>query len=423
MRIRSLCLLAFAFWLMACGTAAPTPLPVENQTRPPLPTAAPLPTIYPTYTPFQPQLVPPVTVAAPTAAPTGTPIDFSRPIITLRYAIPALGLERTLQGTLDSTIQLVDLAAGTSIALPNQRRALLELQSVLPSLQLDELPQNCGRCVGFSYELAATGQSGAGWLKDVVLMASVEQFFAINLGPHFPPGTVLGLHRTASPYTVAHTLAITAEGELWHWEATDAEVGDPTTADPALLQLAAELPVGRLESSYSAPCANVPRETLLIGGQTPTSVVINCPALSLPLPLVEVYSQVGELATAALDPLNNFPLPAQRLPLDAVLYFLNEAGDELILYADGRQTLQSAAGGSPITTPITATEVVSLTNSLITSGVIARAVAIAPTTELEVQALLLVRGELGVYEFGWSDNIGRTLLPAVLQLDELIRKP
>ncbi|MBK8434061.1 MAG: hypothetical protein IPL28_23440 [Chloroflexi bacterium] len=183
MRIRSLCLLAFALWLMACGTAAPTPLPVENQTRPPLPTAAPLPTIYPTYTPFQPQLVPPVTVAAPTAAPTGTPIDFSRPIITLRYAIPALGLERTLQGTLDSTIQLVDLAAGTSIALPNQRRALLELQSVLPSLQLDELPDNCGRCVAFSYELAATGQSGAGWLKDVVLMASVEQFFAINLGP------------------------------------------------------------------------------------------------------------------------------------------------------------------------------------------------------------------------------------------------
>ncbi|MBK8434060.1 MAG: hypothetical protein IPL28_23435 [Chloroflexi bacterium] len=95
--------------------------------------------------------------------------------------------------------------------------------------------------------------------------------------------------------------------------------------------------------------------------------------------------------------------------MDAVLYFLNEAGDELILYADGRQTLQSAPGGSPITTPITATEVLSLTNSLITSGVIARAVAIAPTTELEVQALLLVHGELGVYEFGWSDNIGRTL--------------
>jgi hypothetical protein len=356
-------------------------------------------------------------VAQPTAVPTNTPVDFGQPKVRLRYTIPALGLERTLEGSIGNQLVLVDLAQGTSLTLANQARPLNELQGFLPTLTLEPVPAGCGRCVTLAYELPLTGESGEGWLQDVPFLASVEQFFALQLGPHFPPGTVLGLHRTASPYTVAHTLAITADGEQWQWEAIEPEIAPPTTADGRYQTLLQELPLSRLEPTYPAPCPDTPQETLFVTG---TLIQFNCPALTLPTPLVPLYQWVGELATAALDPDNNFSLPSQLLPLEAVLYYRDEAGAQLVAYPDGRLVRQAAEGDPATEVQIAASEVVSLTTSLITSGIIPRAVALAPELPAEVEAILLVRGELGVYEFGWSDNIGRALLPAVLELDRLL---
>ena len=389
-------------------------MPPPAATPPPLPTAVPIPTLYPTYTPVAFGLTPQPTAPLPTAVPTQTPVDFGQPKVRLRYTIPALGLERTLEGNLTNQLVLVDLAQGTSISLANQPRPLNELAQVLPTLELAPLPAGCGRCVWLSYELPLSGERGEGWLRDVVFLASVDHFFATQLGPHFPPGTRLGLHRTASPYTVAHTVAITAEGELWQWQAIEGEIAPPTPADQETVnQLLAGLPIARLEESYTTPCPDMPRETLLVENRR---LALECPALSLPIPLVGVYGWLDGLASAVLDPAQNEPLPSQRLPLEAVLYYQDEAGNQLVAYGDG-QLLMQPPDGALVRWEVAPTEIISLTNSLITSGIIPRGVALAPAVPEEVEALLLVRGELGVYEFGWSDGIGRALLPAVLVLD------
>src|SRR5690606_7332989 len=121
-----------------------------------------------------------------------------------------------------------DLQTDRQLVKTNQAAVLLEIQGALLNRQLAELPDDCDRCVHFSYELPLVPQQGAGWLEDPVFLASVENFMAVNLGPHFPPDTVLGLRRRASAYNVAQTLALTADGTLWRWLATASAVEPPS---------------------------------------------------------------------------------------------------------------------------------------------------------------------------------------------------
>ena len=389
-------------------------------------TAVPLPTLYPTDTPAdsrpnqaQPTQPPPTAVASP------TPFDFSQPVIKLQYSIPALQLDRRLEGTVASTIRLLDITSDQQVDLRDQSRVLLQLQDALANIELTDLPADCDRCVQITYDLPLSEQSGSGWLQDDILLASIENYFAVWLGPHFPPDTQIGLHRTASAYNVAHTVALTAVGEIWRWQATDPEISTPAEADNdtllALIAQVEQVPFNRLEREYRVECASFPHETLYLGGESPWQALIQCPNYSLPTSLLPLYQIIDELAQPALDPERNLPLPDQLLPLDTLVYFQRPDGATLTLLTNGTLIATDPAGITS-TTQLAASEITPLITELTTSGVLPRGVQniIDPELDLTTDTLLLVRGELGVYEFAWSDNVGQALLPAIVRLDELL---
>ncbi len=418
-------------WLLLLGgcVAPPTAVPsaeTGNTAVLPPATAVPLPTLYPTNTPAdslpnqaQPTQPPPTAVASP------TPFDFSQPVIKLQYSIPALQLDRRLEGTAASTIRLFDITSDQQVDLRDQSRVLLQLQNALLELELADLPDDCDRCVQVIYDLPLSEQSGSGWLQDDILLASIENYFTVWLGPHFPPDTQIGLHRTASAYNVAHTVALTAVGEIWRWQATDPEVTPPAEADnDTLLALVAQVedvPFNRLEREYRADCESFPRETLYLGGEVPWQAIIECPNYSLPTPLVPLYQIMDALAQPALDPERNRPLPDQLLSLDTLVYFQRPDGATLTLLTNG-DLIATDAEGITSTNQLAPSEITPLITELTTSGVLPRGVQNVIDRELELTAdtLLLVRGELGVYEFAWSDNVGQALLPAIVRLDELL---
>lgn len=389
-----------------------------------LPTVATLPTLYPTATR-------PLGGARPTAVPatitpSPTPIDFSQPVISFRYEIPALGLDRRLEGTADSQIRLVDGVTGAEVMLVNQARALIDMQTVLPDLPLAELPEGCERCVRLTLDLPLAGRAETGWLQDDIVLASIEDFFVRQLGPHFPPDTAVGLHRRASGYNVGHTVAILTDGSLWRWQATDAEVPARLSAGEAavgdIIAEAEGLPLNRLEPSYRADCPFFSEETLYFAASN-QMYKLACPSLSLPTTLVSFYADLDAVAQAGLDLERNLALPGQVLPLTAVVFYQRSDGATLTIYNDGERVGVDATGRVyTATAKLEAEEVAALQTALTTSGVIPRTVEIVTDEALaaETESLLLVRGELGVYEFGWAETIGQSLVPAIITLDELL---
>ncbi|HUM68821.1 MAG TPA: hypothetical protein PLK31_08250, partial [Chloroflexota bacterium] len=223
----------------------------------PLPT--PISHLPPTFTPPNPSdrlfpTFPVVTVTQRPLAATSTPIDFGETAVEVRYTIPALGLDRRLQGSISSQIIVVDEMTGQAIKRSNQGGVLLQLQQVLREMLLPVVPEGCEGCVFVSYNLPYSERQGEGWLRDPVILASLENYLAVSLGPHFPPGTVAGLRRSASPFAPAHTIALTADGLLYIWLATESEVSPPIAADPALLAALDVLPLASLNNEYVAAC-------------------------------------------------------------------------------------------------------------------------------------------------------------------------
>jgi hypothetical protein len=302
---------------------------------------------------------------------------------------------------------------------------MLELPRTLPETELEELPATCDLCVNLEYELILTGESGSGWLQDPVLLASFENFFAANLGPYFPPDTVVGLRRSATPYDVAHTIALTAGGRLWRWTATESELAGPETGSGTIITLLNELEPAALKESYEAPCPEGSGvETLfLIVEEVERSVEITCPELALPLPLLPLYLQLDALAddkVAGEGP----PQPTPTVPLDTVLYFQRADGSKLTFFADGQAMAVSSTG-------ITSTAVLTESYNIDT----ALALVDSGTMQLGVIALvsdntaniLIARGLDGVYELAWAGDPPAALQTIVSQLnallDELLDNP
>jgi len=185
----------------AAPTLAVTPIP------------SPVAEIPATFTPPQPferffPTSPVVTVTQPTipTRPTDTPIPFGDTVVEVRYQIPALGLDRRLQGSISSQIVIVDETTGMALKRSNQAGVLLDLQQVLPELLLPVVPEGCDTCVYIFYELPYADLQAEGWLRDPVLLASLENYFTTSIGPHFPPNTIAGIRRSPSPYAPAHTV-------------------------------------------------------------------------------------------------------------------------------------------------------------------------------------------------------------------------
>lgn len=418
-----LVLLVFLAVGAACTNSA-------NETTPlaeiPIPTS---PVIPPTFTPVpiasQFSSVPVVTVTQeplPTQA-TNTPIPFGANVVELRLTIPSLGLDRRLQGSVNSQIILVDEANGFSVQRDNQASVLLDLQQVLPELVLAEVPDGCDTCAAIAYNLPFSGVQAAGWLQDPVLLASLENYFTITLGPHFPQGTVVGLRRSASPYAPAHALAVMPDGRLFRWMANESQITPVSTASPALLAALAALDVQAVAQQYAAPCPGSPLESLLLAGrESGRLIALVCPEFALSADLQPLYVELDAALSELLASSDaTLPKPPAAFPLDAVLDYQRLDAARLTIFMDG--TAVAATNGSqPITNTLSSSQVISLTTNLLASGSLrtglttflppetAAGAAQATATPTAPRSTLLVRGPAGVYDAQWFSTANVELL-------------
>ncbi|MCI0397344.1 MAG: hypothetical protein L0322_20735, partial [Chloroflexi bacterium] len=417
-------------WLVGCGqpppdgtaeavTASPTALPATPAG--PAPTARVLPTLYPTNTPAPSPMPTDTRPPSPTPVP-ATPVAFDEVVAVLSYAIPGLELNRHLVANVSSQIELRDETTGESVTLTNQAGILLELQTVLRTVTMAELPEGCDFCVQFSYELPLADLSGSGWLTNTQILASVENFTAAHLGPHFPPGTVVGLRRSASVYDVGHTLALTAEGQLWRWTAVEPEVEGPValaTISTTLPAAVEALAVDELAEAYTAGCEGVALETLFVSTvEGEKAIRIRCPELSLPTTLLPVYLAADALLAEKLAG-QGLPRPEPLVPLEAVLQYQREDGAKLVLYYDGRM---EAVDSEEVryTDTLTVSQVLTLTTSLLENEEMTPG-----ATDLlagETANLIVMRGPDGVREAGWEAEVPSGLEDIVEELEALLEQ-
>lgn len=420
-RIYQCCLLGLAWLLLAACAREPANVEsLPDQT--PLP-PRPLVTLQPTFT-SQPTAGPLPSITPPPPRPTAvpnTPIPFDETTVELRYRIPALGLDRRLQGNVAGSIIVVDEVTGAARQRSNQAGILLELRSALPAMSLDPLPEGCAACVHITYEMPALAVAGEGWLQDPVLLASIENYLAVGLGPYFPPETVVGLRRAASPYAPAHTIALTADGRVQSWLATEAQVNPASPPDPARVEfgLLAEVPLAELRSQYVAECPERPLETLYLQvGETSWSGAIRCPELSLPPTLLPLYLRLNSaLAEKTADV--SLPQPEPLFPLDALLFYQRPDGAALTLLHDGA-LLGVDASGASFSGLLTTTLPISLTQRALTSNLLQPGyrtflgeTAVSPEAP---QTWLAARGPNGVLDGRWAVPPGHPLLAELNQL-------
>lgn len=368
----------------------------------------------------------------PAERPSPTPtVDLNRPVIRFRIEVPAIALERSFEGNISGRTELIDHTADLSEVLSNQNRRLIEIQAVLRDLALDPLPEGCERCTYFSFSLPVEGIEAEGHLTDPIVLASVHHFLSQTLGPHFPPDTLIGHHRSASGYTAAHTAVLLEDGTIWRWFGSDTEMAPADEAEPDLLALysdAADL-FDPLEPVFDADCANFPIETVRFREKW---VEVRCPELALPTLLVPSYETASALSAPQLLDERNLIIPSTVLPLNSVIFFERSDGANLTLYEDGLVVTLSAAGET-VTTTIPAREIEPLIEPMVSSEIIPRGVTVSIASteqngelsvdeEAEYEELILIRGSLGVYEFAWTDRVGQTLVPGIAVLDLLLEE-
>jgi hypothetical protein len=423
MKLLFLLAMALVMFLAGCGQASVTPV----ATRAPAVTAVPLsevittprqlPTLYPTATPFPPATVAPTQPPQPTAVPT-TPIAFDQVVVDLHYRLPALGLDRRLQGDVSGRLTMEDRAAGLSLVRENQSRILLEMQQGIAHLTLAELPDDCPHCVWMAYDLPLSGMADSGWLEDVTLLASLDNFTAIHLGPHVPPDTWIALRRSATSYWVAHAVAVTTDGRVWRWLATEGRIAEPLSlgAEMDRFQAAlAALEELELADAYTTPCLDAARETLFLPGSSEDGTIrIICPALSLPAPLLPLYLELDALLAESLA---GKPAPPEPLSLTTLLHY-QPAGDERLLIAYDNQAVVER-GGEVYTDTLPASQVISLTTGLEQSGFL----RLAPDDVLAAGPgvnALIVRGAGGVSGATWSSTPPDEVAAFITELDRLV---
>lgn len=388
--------LSVALVLSACADDPSPPAESGTVAARPAPTTFALPTLYPTTT--RVSLQPTATREMPATPLPESTADLQQTVVSFRYVIPAIGLERRLEGTVGGTVTVVDEAAGLAATLQNQGGVLFELQSALPELELAELPTGCAGCVAFAYSLPIEGEEDNGWLQDPVMLASVENYLAITLGPHWPEGTVAGLRRSASPYHVAHTVAVSADGEMYRWLATEPEVSGAQQGQlPPLPDAEATL-----AEEYSVVCPGSALETLYVasGGDDADAATISvtCPAFSLPTSLLPLYQALDEQSAPLLVG-GDFPIPPSEIPLTSMVVYERAGNGRLVLLADDLARTEDTSG-AVMTHTLDAGTVISITAALEESG--ALAAGVSAYTAAESAHMLLVRTTTGMAEAAWD---------------------
>ncbi|MAT97585.1 MAG: hypothetical protein CL608_10620 [Anaerolineaceae bacterium] len=428
-------LILIAGLLAAC---ADDPAEQTSLTELPVPTSPVIPATF-TPAPRSSRIdnVPVVTVTQAPLPATSTPIPFGANVVEVRLTTPSLGYDRRLQGGVSSRIILVDESNGFSLQRDNQASVLLDLQQALPELVLEPVPEGCDTCVQIAYNLPFSGVEGEGWLRDPVLLASLENYFTTTLGPHFPTGSLIGLRRSASPYAPAHSLAVMPDGRLFRWLANEGEVAPVSTAAPALLAAYEQLDPQALAQQYTAPCPGLPLESLLLAGRDDERLIsLFCPEFAVSVELQPLYvaldAALNELLAGSESVL---PRPPVAFPLDAVLDYQRIDGAQITIFMDDTAV---ATNGStePITTTLSSSQVVSLTTNLLASGSLRTGLNTFLTAEDDTSAtstpnaprsVVLVRGPAGVYDAQWFNTANvevlaelNALLNQMLSLDTAV---
>jgi hypothetical protein len=415
---------ALHIFVSACGKSAPSTdvgssgSPEVGAVQAPPPRI--LPTLYPSATsrpiPKPTDTRPPV----PTDPP-DTPVTYDQLVVELVYAIPAIGLERSVVGDVSGRLKLTDSSAGVSVERRNQAGILIEMQQSLPALTLDQLPDGCDGCVWIEYNLPLTGDQDQGWLQDVRILASIENFTSALLGPHFPPDTVIGLRRSATQNQVAHSVALTSDGRLFRWTATDSKVSESETLDESDPILSVDLGTTALQEMSTAYAADCPGgagiETLFFKSvDLDKYIQIVCPEIALPSILLPIYLGLDAKA-AGLFAEGEGDVVEPSIDQETVLLYRNADGVRLKIYYDGRTFLEKASGDL-ITDTITTTMAISLSQALLEANVVHSGLEefLSETSE----NVLVIRGPDGLYELGWDDDVDPKIEPVIMRLERLI---
>jgi hypothetical protein len=363
-----------------------------------------LPTLYPTATPL-PSPTPANTLTPQPSAVPATEIAFEQLVVDVTYAIPVLGLDRRIKGNVTGEIEVIDQNSGDSVTLKNRAGVIVELQQSLPRVTIDELPPDCDTCVRIEYNLPLTGQVGSGWLRDPQMLASLENYTVVVLGPHFPPGTVAGLRREATPFEVAHSAAITSDGLLWAWTATESQLTEPDIVEGLGEQAAGNLALidwPALPESVGYLCyEGGGAESLQLDGPNEMRLVdVRCPEMYLPSQLVPVYSILSDAVAPRLKGSEVTP-PVLPMSLNTMVLFRRDDGATLSLFQSGRLTAIDPSGVS-YTLTMTSTEALSLTAALLDNDLL------EPGPEAifaeDPGNVILVRAHDAVYEVSWREQ-------------------
>ena len=373
--------------------------------------------------------VPVVTVTPAPLPATITPIPFGANVVEVRLTIPSLGYDRRLQGGVNSQVILVDESNGFLVQRDNQASVLLDLQQVLPVLVLEPVPEGCDSCVQITYSLPFSDAQGEGWLRDAVLLASLENYFTATLGPHFPDGTLIGLRRSASPYAPAHSLAVMPDGRLFRWLANEGQAAPESTASPALLVAYEQLDPQALAQQYTAPCPGAALESLLLAGREEERLIaLVCPEFSLSTELQPLYVALdAALADLLADSEAVLPRPPAAFPLNAVLDYQRADGAQLTIFMNDTAVASSSTISEPISTTLGSSQDISLTTDLLASGSLRTGLTtfLAPedgtatATPNAPRSVLLVRGPAGVYDGQWFNTSN---VPVLAELNTLLNE-
>ena len=390
-------------------------------------TLAPLNTLVPTFTPLADShlqvTITPFPDSEQTAVEPTATINFDEPTVQLVYRIPALSLNRRLEGNVSGQIAVFDETNPIGVQRSNQGNNLLDLQRRLPELELQPLPDGCDTCVYFQYTLPLSGESREGWLQDPVFLASVENYTTALVGPHFPPGTVVGLRREATFYYPAHSIALMSDGRIYTWLATEPQIDESFPTPLSFIDILNNLSLVELQSTYAANCLPEPVETMRIYTTgNPLEITIRCPAYALSTTILPLYVQLDQIMAEKLATYDGPERPPTGFPLDAVLDYKRADGNQLTLSQDGRITLQTS-NQIIYTGTMTTTTLTALTTELLDSGQLqpglstlpeSEAASSTPTAEgtlpaTEPVSFLLVRGPLGIVD-GKFEQIDDPLL-------------
>lgn len=414
--------LAVGLFVAGCGLTGSPAGPEDDQAPPqqaPASTAIALPTLYPSATPPATALPTETRPVRPTEPP-DTPVAFDQVSVELQYSIPGLDLNRKLVGNVSGQLEITDETTGRVAARNNQPGILIEMQQALPRVTLEELPAQCDLCVQLAYRLPLGDVEASGWLTDVQMLASVENFTSVYLGPHFPADTVVGLRRSATPYSVAHTVALTGDGQLWRWTAVEAQIDSPIPAGErgaALAEALTSLDAENLQTAYAEDCPQQEGiETLFLKTSNSTrQIQLACPELVLPADLLPLYLQLDALAAEELG--DEGPTgPEPIVPLSAIIQYQAGETKSVIVFQDGRISAQGD-NGKVVTGTLESTQVISLTQSLIDSGALevgAEAVVSGTYTNT-----LFVRGPQQVHSLAWAETLPAAIADQVAALDAL----